>query len=770
MGDGNVETAPTSFAVPPPAAVAKRAALVIAATFDSLGLQGPLSIWLRALVGLEFCTPQWVGYGMVVESIRDEQSAWNANGSGVNVLLLRAQDFARALQLSRSQLDAGDGAGDGGEASTTEAAIAALLDALRDSCSRRRGPTVVLLPPTSDADASSCAAQRSLAALLWTIRGVTVYDEANLRGSLGSVRYHSPFLDRVAHAPYSPAACSAFAGVIVRELARALAPRKKVYCLDCDNTLWGGAVGELGAAGVSMGDEWLRVQRHFVALQQRGALLCLISRNHEADVRAVLRERRDEMALREEHLVAIRADWAPKSRHVLELASALCLGLASFVFVDDSPSECADVAAHCALHGVSVVLLPRDPKMAEPFLESCWALDEERARFGPEPAVLTAEDAERTALYRQLDERKQFVRGQSAVSSAATGASASASLDAFTASLNLRVDVRPLDRRAESSGALRAAQLSERTNQHNTCKWALSAPRLLACTAGSTCLTVEASDRFGHHGLVGLIVLDEAVMAESTSPPVTLLAPQEAERAGLIRQSTQGESAADDEEESEKGSSDKAAGAVGSSDKAAGAVGSSDKAAGAGESAVESAGGGRGCGGNGGCGCGGCAPPPPPAAASCASLSSSAPLLDAATVLHVRCWRLRPSACKCSPRRHLPTGTLLDALVPLAPSGHRASDDPSSRARGGRPRCDLMIRHLARAPSPSTGDAPPLSMKALTTAPSPHRCAHPRLPLATLRAERASGRLPLLLAWGGLRQRGGSRAAGDGGARDGAPK
>ena len=92
----------------------------------------------------------------------------------------------------------------------------------------------------------------------------------------------------------------------------------------------------------------LRVQRHFVALQQRGALLCLISRNHEADVRAVLRERRDEMALREEHLVAIRADWAPKSRHVLELASALCLGLASFVFVDDSPSECADVAAHCA--------------------------------------------------------------------------------------------------------------------------------------------------------------------------------------------------------------------------------------------------------------------------------------------------------------------------------------------------------------------------------------------------------------------------------------
>ena len=678
---GIVEPAPTSFAVPPPAAVAKRAALVIAATFDSLGLQGPLSIWLRALVGLDFCTPQWVGYGMVIESIRDEQSAWNANASGINVLLLRAQDFARAHQLSRSQLDAGDGAG---EASTTEAAIVALLDALRDSCSRRRGPTVVLLPPTSDADASSCAAQRGLAAQLWTIRGVTVYDEANLRDSLGSVRYHSPFLDRVAHAPYSPAACSAFAGVIVRELARTLAPQKKVYCLDCDNTLWGGAVAELGAAGVSMGDEWLRVQRRFVALQQRGALLCLISRNHEADVRAVLRERRDEMALREEHVVAIRADWAPKSGHVLELSSTLCLGLASFVFVDDSPSECADVAAHCAAHGVSVVQLPRDPNAAEPYLASCWALDEERARFGPEEsAVLTAEDAERTALYRQLVERTTFVRGQSAIQSAVTGASASASLDAFAASLNLRVDVRPLDRRAESSSALRAAQLSERTNQHNACKWALSAPRLLSCTARSTCLTVEASDRFGHHGLVGLIVLDEAVMAESTSPPVALTTALEATRACLtVRQSTQGESAVDDEEPTERVSSDgsaEAAGAVGSSAEATGAVGSSAEAAGpAGESAGESASGGRGDRSGGGFGSG--ALPPPQGAASCASLpvTSSAPLLDAATVLT--------------------TAPLLDAATVL------------------HVRCSRLS---CRSP-PSR---PPLCMQVLTTAPFPHRCA-----------------------------------------------
>ena len=76
-----------------------------------------------------------------------------------------------------------------------------------------------------------------------------------------------------------------------RLLTRALAPKKKVFCLDCDNTLWGGAVGELGAAGVVMSAPFLRVQQRFVELQRRGALLCLVTRNEEADVRAVLRER-----------------------------------------------------------------------------------------------------------------------------------------------------------------------------------------------------------------------------------------------------------------------------------------------------------------------------------------------------------------------------------------------------------------------------------------------------------------------------------------------
>jgi len=194
-----------------------------------------------------------------------------------------------------------------------------------------------------------------------------------------------------------------------------------------------------------MSSAFLAIQRWFVAAQQRGALLCLVSRNHEADVVAVLRARRMQMVLREEHVVAIRAnDWQPKSEHVLELAATLCVSPDSIVFVDDNPAECAEVAAACSAAGVAVVRVPRAEASLEPFLEGCWALDTMSTCAEP-----TAEDAARTTLYRELEQRKAFLSSslesslERATSGAASHCATSVSMDAFVASLNLRVDVRP---------------------------------------------------------------------------------------------------------------------------------------------------------------------------------------------------------------------------------------------------------------------------------------------------------------------------------------
>ena len=463
---------PTEFSSQTPLA-----SVVIACTYDPLGLQGPLNVWLGQLTGLR-CTLDWVAYGTVLQTLQDPESAWGTNRSrsGLNVLLLRWQDLDRSC--------------DSGEL---------LVEALRASILRKGVRTLVLLPPIMDTALDAAYDERTAA--LCSIRGMTLLDTNTLRTALNAatkLNWHSPWLDRVAHAPYSTTANSVFASIVCRELARSCAPRRKVFCLDCDNTLWGGAAGEVGAGAVDLSEEYLNLQRRFVSLQARGALLCLISRNHEADVRAVLAERSSELVLRSEHVAAIRASWdIHKGEAVHELARTLSLDPASFVFVDDSARECAAVHATCAHRGVGVIQLPQVSRLFDAYLEQCWTFDD--LSHGADQDAITAEDAQRTTLYRELDERRTFVT---------TGSHAAGSMHAFAASLGLRIDISPLD----GGNARRAAQLTDRTNQHNAFKYSATEAELLhAQASGRVCLVVDARDRFGAHGLVGLIVAEGEV-------------------------------------------------------------------------------------------------------------------------------------------------------------------------------------------------------------------------------------------------------------------
>ena len=78
----------------------------------------------------------------------------------------------------------------------------------------------------------------------------------------------------------------------------------KVIVLDCDNTLWGGAVAEVGAAAVVLSAPFIALQHFFVKQHSRGALLCLCSRNScSDDVMNVWRERSNEMVLKLDHIV-----------------------------------------------------------------------------------------------------------------------------------------------------------------------------------------------------------------------------------------------------------------------------------------------------------------------------------------------------------------------------------------------------------------------------------------------------------------------------------
>ena len=144
-------------------------------------------------------------------------------------------------------------------------------------------------------------------------------------------------------------------------------PCPQVYVSDCDGTLWAGAVSEEGPGGVSFGRGRLALQRALSQLQRRGRLVCLASKNDEADVLDVFAQRggsegarqfegssgdlggapsrsgdlgRDtsrsgEMALQFEQITAREVHWQPKERSLRRLATSLELPLQAFVFLDD---------------------------------------------------------------------------------------------------------------------------------------------------------------------------------------------------------------------------------------------------------------------------------------------------------------------------------------------------------------------------------------------------------------------------------------------------
>ena len=163
--------------------------------------------------------------------------------------------------------------------------------------------------------------------------------------------------DRFGHIPYSDAYMIALGTHLARTLLAHLGRHPyKVIAVDCDHTLWGGVCGEDGAHGIALEARHLALQQWLVDAQSRGALICLVSKNNEADVWRVF-DTRPEMILTRDHLATWAINWQPKSHNIRTLANDLNLGLDAFVFLDDNPMECAQVSSE--LPDVWPVLIPQ---------------------------------------------------------------------------------------------------------------------------------------------------------------------------------------------------------------------------------------------------------------------------------------------------------------------------------------------------------------------------------------------------------------------------
>ncbi|GAA2367356.1 methoxymalonyl-ACP biosynthesis protein FkbH [Catellatospora methionotrophica] len=284
--------------------------------------------------------------------------------------------------------------------------------------------------------------------------------------------------------PFAADALPQLAAAIADTIAADCGLTRRCVVVDLDNTLWPGVVGDDGIAAVALdtgatGEAHAALQRHLLALRQRGIVLAVASKNdHKLAVRAL-----DEvpgMLLRASDFAWIEAGWQPKPEQLRAIADGLRLGLESMVFVDDNPAERAEVAA--ALPEVHVVNLPRHPSGYAAALAATRGLAAHRAG--------TAGTTRATSY--------------AAVAAADALSPTFATHEAFLDSLHMRASVD----RVKVASLTRAAELVVKTNQFNLTTRRRTAAQLLPLIDDPDwyTATLTLTDRLASHGVVGLLL------------------------------------------------------------------------------------------------------------------------------------------------------------------------------------------------------------------------------------------------------------------------
>ena len=425
-----------------------RQTILIAANFTADPVAEPLAFWmdeLRIPSQIELAP-----FDQVYQQLLDPTSLVARNTDGFNILAIQWREGHAPGAQARE-----------------------LAAALKSAAARGGAPIIVCIcPPESSAE------EQLLADQLSGQTGVHVVYPHEIHSLYPVENYRDEYAEALGAIPYTSDFFVALASIVARRIYGLRSTPYKVIALDCDNTLWRGVCGEEGPLGVEVDAPRRALQEFMLAQREAGMLLCLNSKNVEADVAAVFATNPG-MLLKPEHIIASRINWQSKSENLHDLARQLNLGVDSIIFVDDNPLECAEVRANCP--GALVLELPADATKIPDALHHLWAFDH---------WSVTHEDRQRTELYRQEQQREQ--------ARTATG-----TLDDFLRSLELVIDIRPM----QPDDLARIAQLTQRTNQFNTTTIRRSETEIAALLeTGSECLIVNVRDRFGDYGLVGVTI------------------------------------------------------------------------------------------------------------------------------------------------------------------------------------------------------------------------------------------------------------------------
>ena len=260
---------------------------------------------------------------------------------------------------------------------------------------------------------------------------------------------------------------------------------KKCIVLDLDNTLWGGIIGEDGFDNIKLGDDpigrsFVEFQKRLLALNQRGIILAINSKNNFDDAIEVIRKHPN-MILREDNFACMKINWNDKVVNLQEISQELNIGLDSFVFFDDDQINQEYVRS--SLQDVLVVDLPKDSSQFSQIVTEMKEFD---------VVKITEEDVKRNDMYLGQKKRKELENEIS-------------DFKEFLKQMNIEVNIQ----NADSFSIPRISQLTLKTNQFNLTTrryqeeeisaFASSKDRIVECA--------QVSDKFGDNGITGVYIV-----------------------------------------------------------------------------------------------------------------------------------------------------------------------------------------------------------------------------------------------------------------------
>lgn len=267
-------------------------------------------------------------------------------------------------------------------------------------------------------------------------------------------------------------------------LTRIQKPAAKLLVLDCDNTLWGGVIGENGLSGIEIGQDGIgsafsAFQHGVKQLSKKGLLLAISSKNDEKDVWSVFDDH-SSMILEKEDIIISKIDWRDKSIHIEEIANEIGIGLDSIVFWDDNPIE-REKVKH-SLPQVTIV---------DPPIEVVEWFDTLRNLACFASFTNSKEDLNKVSQYKA----KAAFENETRLFN---------DYNDFLSNINMIPSIKEIN-----DGTIgRAVQLCQKTNQMNLRLERHDEVLLLNLVKSNRTVSfmVHLKDRFGDHGIVALVI------------------------------------------------------------------------------------------------------------------------------------------------------------------------------------------------------------------------------------------------------------------------